>query len=162
MSLYISLSLSFSHRSWRSIFLLFSRQPNKIQSLPLSCSCSLIGLSGRFSYYFLGNQIDSRLKFSIILPLIRYFFYLSPFRCFKNLFMISLFFLRLEFWPYSVIRLEDFELSLFLFLNLKCYVKIDFGVLCIACFQCDYRCIGSSFHWIVKESSNFTICGIES
>ena len=44
LSLYISLSLSLSHslshRSWLSIFLLFSRQPNRIQSLPLSCSIS--------------------------------------------------------------------------------------------------------------------------
>ena len=47
-------------------------------------------------------------------------------------------------------------------INLKCYVKIEFVVLCIACFQCDCRCIGSSTQWMVKESSNFTICGIES
>ena len=44
LSLYISLSLSLSHslshRSWLSIFLLFSRQPNRIQLLPLSCSIS--------------------------------------------------------------------------------------------------------------------------
>ena len=44
-SLYRTLSLSH-----RSIFLLFSRQPNRIQSLPLSCSISrsrsLIGLGG--------------------------------------------------------------------------------------------------------------------
>ena len=122
----------FSHRSWRLIFLLFSRQPNRIQSLPLSCSRSLIGLGGRFSCYFLVNQTSSRLNFSIILPPIRYFFYFSRFRCFKNLFLISLFFLRLEFWPYFVIRWEDFELLWFFFLNLKCYVKIEFVVLCIA------------------------------
>ena len=119
-------------RSWRLIFLLFYRQPNRIQSLPLSCSRSLIGLGGRFSCYFLGDQTDSRLNFSIILPPIRYFFYFSQFHCFKNLFLISLFFLRLEFWPYFVIQWEDFELLCFLFLNLKCYVKIEFVVLCIA------------------------------
>ena len=91
LSLYISLSLflshTLSHRSWLSIFLLFSRQPNRIQSLPLSCSISrslslscfrfLIGFAGWFSYYFLGNQTDSRLNFSIILPPIRCLFYFS-------------------------------------------------------------------------------------
>ncbi|KAF3955977.1 hypothetical protein CMV_018866 [Castanea mollissima] len=48
-------------------------QPNRIQSLPLSRSISrsLIGLGGRFSCYFLGNQTDFRLNFSIILPPIR-------------------------------------------------------------------------------------------
>ena len=88
LSLYISFSLSLSHylshRSWLSIFLLFSRQPNRIQLLPLSCSISrsrsLIGLGGWFSYYFLGNQTDSRLNFSIILPPIRYLFYFSRIR----------------------------------------------------------------------------------
>ena len=69
------------------------------------------------------------------------FFYFSRFRSFKNLFLISLFLLGLEFHPYSVIRFEYFELLWFLFLNLKCYVKIELVVLCIACFQCDCRCI---------------------
>ena len=62
-----------------------------------------------------------------------------------------MFFLRLEFWPYSVIHLEDFELLLFLFLNLKCYVKIEFVVLCIACFQCDCRCIVVDFLKIARS-----------
>ena len=65
--------------------------------------------------------------------------------------MINLFFFRFEFWPYSVIRLEDFELLWFLFLNLKCFIKIEFVVLFIACFQCDCKCIGSSAQWMVKE-----------
>ena len=79
-------------------------------------------------------------------------------------FLISLCLLGLEFCSYLVIRFEYFELLLFLFLNLKCYVKIEFVVLCIACFQCDCRCIciGISAQWMVKESLNFTICGIES
>ena len=70
-------------------------------------------------------------------PSIRYFFYFSRFRSFESLFLISLFLLGLEFCPYFVIRFEYFELLWFLFLNLKCYVKIEFVVLCIACFQCD-------------------------
>ena len=65
--------------------------------------------------------------------------------------MINLFFFRFEFWPYSVIRLEDFELLWFLFLNLKCFIKIEFVVLFIACFQCDCKCIGSSAQWMVQE-----------
>ena len=40
LTLSLSIALSLSHRSWLSIFLLFSRQPNRIQSLPLSCSTS--------------------------------------------------------------------------------------------------------------------------
>ena len=109
-----TLSLSLSrlkafHRSWLSIFLFFSRQPNRI--------------------------LDSNfLLFSLQLGI---------------------------FFPYPVILLVDFELKwfLFLFLNLKCY---EFVVFCIACFHCDCWCIGSSAQWMVKESSNFTICGIES
>ena len=73
-----------------------------------------------FPIIFQATKQNSQLKFSIIFPPIRFF-------C-----------------PYSIIPLEDFEHLWFLFLNLKCYVKIDFGVLCIACFQCDCRCFGSS------------------
>ena len=62
-------------------------------------------------------------------PSIRYFFYFSRFRSFESLFLISLFLLGLEFCPYFVIHFEYFELLWFLFLNLKCYVKIEFVVL---------------------------------
>ena len=69
-------------------------------------------------------------------PLIRYFFfYFSRFRSFKNLFLISLFLLGLKFCTYSIIHFEYFELLWFLFLNLKCYVKIEFVVFVLHAFN---------------------------
>ena len=105
-------------------------------------------------------------------PSIWYFFYFSWFRSFESLFLISLFLLGLEFCPYFVIRFEYFELLWFLFLNLKCYVKIEFVILWIACFQCAFNviefvvltcwllwvsahfgCIIMSFRWLVDRKS---------
>ena len=96
-----------------------------------------------------------------------------------GIFSISLDFIVLKTYCWSVCFCLDsnfvhtllFALSILNFCGfcswiwkLKCYVKIEFVVLCIACIQCDCRCIciGISAQWMVKESSNFTICGIES
>ena len=125
-----------------SIFLLFSRQPNRVLHqvffffydfrIDFLIKIIAIELISPSWYYYI--QIFT---FPYPNPSIRYFFYFSRFRSFESLFLISLFFLGLEFCPYFVIRFEYFELLRFLFLNLKCYVKIEFVVLCIACFQCD-------------------------
>ena len=124
-----------SHWSWRSIFLLFSRQPNKILN---------------------SNFLLFSLRLGIFLLLL--FFYFSRFHCFKNLFLISLFLLGLEFFPHTIICLEDFELLWYLFLNLKCHVKIEFVVLCIACFQYDSKILVRGFKpkilWISWDLKN--------
>ena len=115
----------------------------------LSCSCSLslslsckffIGLGCQFSYSFLGNQTKFSTQIFLLFSLQLVFFF---------------------FFPYFVIHLVDFELLwfLFLFLNLKC---CEFEIFCIVCFHCDCRCIGSLAQLMVKESLNFTICGIEN
>ena len=81
-------------------------------------------------------------------------FYFSRFRSFESLFLISLFLLGLEFCPYFVIHFEYFELLWFLFLNLKCYVKIEFVVLTcwLLWVSAHFGCIIMSFRWLVKNT----------